>query len=113
MVNYTQRIIWQFSTVMSSSLFAAVCKPGLVELKKNKCPSASGGFEGIGGCVVEAGIGEDGQGAHGGEDDEDPEKHAVHHHGHVLPVLLQLYEDGRMKGRIDRMGEREGGVGSH
>lgn len=42
--------------------------------------------------MVEAGICEDGQGAHGGEDDEDPEEHAVHHHGHVLPVLLQLDE---------------------
>lgn len=51
--------------------------------------------------MVEAGIGEDGQGAHGGEDYEDPEEHAVHHHGHVLPVLLQLDEDGWMKGRTN------------
>jgi len=40
--------------------------------------------------LVEASVSEDGQGAHGGEDDEDPEEHAVHHHGHVLPVLFQL-----------------------
>ena len=55
---------------------------------------ASGGSEGVGGCVIRAGIGEDGQGAHSGEDDEDPEEHAVHHHGYVLPVLPQLCEDG-------------------
>lgn len=48
----------------------------------------SWGFKRVGGRVVEAGVGKDGQGAHGGEDDEDPQEHAVHHHGHVLPVLL-------------------------
>lgn len=52
--------------------------------------SASGRLEGVGGRVVEAGVGEDGQSSHGGEDHEDPEEHPVHHHGHVLPVLLQL-----------------------
>lgn len=60
--------------------------------------------------MVEAGIGEDGQGAHGGEDDEDPEEHAVHHHGHVLPVLLQLQEgwmDEREEER-SRVDEEEG-----
>lgn len=40
--------------------------------------------------MVEAGVGEDGQGAHGSDDDKDPQEHAVHHHGNVLPVLLQL-----------------------
>lgn len=88
MVFNNQKIIWQFNTVISSG-----GKSGW-----NKCPTASGRFEGVSGCVVEAGIGEDGQGAHSGEDDEDPEEHAVHHHGHVLPVLLQLDEDGWMKG---------------
>lgn len=49
--------------------------------------------------MVEAGVGKDGQGAHSGEDDKDPEEHAVHHHGYVLPVLLQLAEDRWMNGR--------------
>lgn len=52
---------------------------------------ASRGFERVSRRVVEAGVGKDGQRAHGGEDDEDPEEHAVHHHGHVLPVLSQLH----------------------
>lgn len=53
--------------------------------------------------MVEAGISKDGQGSHSGEDDEDPEEHAIHHHSHVLPVLLQLdevirWKDDREKG---------------
>ena len=51
--------------------------------------------------MVEAGISEDGQGAHSGEDYEDPEEHAVHHHGHILPVLPQLDGDRRIKGRTN------------
>lgn len=51
--------------------------------------------------MIEAGIGEDGQGTHGGEDDKDPEEHAVHHHGHILPVFLQLAEGRWMNGRIN------------
>lgn len=57
---------------------------------KTKCPTTSQGFEGILGRLVEAGVGKDGQRAHGGEYDKDPEEHAVHHHGNVLPVLFQL-----------------------
>lgn len=58
--------------------------------------------------MVEAGISKDGQCAHGGEHDKDPEEHAVYHHGNVLPVLLQLAGDGWMKrkGKMDRWGER-------
>lgn len=48
--------------------------------------------------MVEAGIGKDGQGAHGSDDDKDPQEHAVHHHGNVLPVLLQLVEIDARKG---------------
>lgn len=48
------------------------------------------GFEGVRRCDVETSIDEDSQGAHSSEDNEDPEEHAVHHHGHVLPVLFQL-----------------------
>lgn len=40
--------------------------------------------------MIETGVGKNGQSAHSGEDDEDPEEHAVHHHGHKLPVLFQL-----------------------
>lgn len=58
--------------------------------RKAKRSDVSGVFEGVGGRVVETGVGEDGQGADGGEDDEDPEEHAVHHHGYVLPVLSEL-----------------------
>lgn len=61
--------------------------------------SSSASVERVGGRAVEAGLDEDGQGSHGGEDDEDPEEHAVHHHGHVLPVLLQLDEAIRRKVR--------------
>lgn len=61
--------------------------------RKTKCPDVSGRFERVGRCVVEAGIGEDSQGAHSGEDNKDPEEHAVHHHGNVLPVLFQLGEE--------------------
>lgn len=43
---------------------------------------------------MEASISKDGQGSHSGEDDEDPEEHAVHHHGYILPVLSQLDTDG-------------------
>lgn len=58
--------------------------------------------------MVEAGISKDGQGAHGGEDDKYPKEHAVHHHGHVLPVLLQLAEGRWMNGRTNwTEGERE------
>lgn len=65
--------------------------------------------------MVEAGVCKDGQGAHSGEDNEDPEEHAVHHHGHVLPVLLQLDEDGWMderkrRGRRRRREVNEGGT---
>lgn len=56
-------------------------------------PMLLGGFERVSGCVVEAGVGKDSQGAHSGEDNEDPEEHAVHHHGHILPVLSQLGEE--------------------
>lgn len=59
-------------------------------LKKWKHPTASCGFEGVSGSVVEAGISKDGQGAHSGEDNKDPEEHTVHYHGNILPVLLQL-----------------------
>lgn len=85
---------WQFNTVI---YFVPICcggKSGWVQLKKTKCPAPSGSFEGVGGGVVEAGISEDRQGAHSGEDDEKPEEHAVHNHGHILPVLLQLDQDG-------------------
>lgn len=52
--------------------------------------------------MVEAGVGKDGQGAHGGENDKDPQEHAVHHHGNVLPVLPQLAEDGWTEGRTGK-----------
>lgn len=63
--------------------------------------------------MVEAGIGKDGQCAHGGEYDEDPEEHAVDHHGNVLPILLQLAADWWMKrkGKMDRWGEIEEEMG--
>ena len=60
-----------------------------------------GVFEGVGRSVVEAGVGEDAQGAHCGEDDKGPEEEAVHHHGNVLPVLPQLGEEGREKRRSE------------
>lgn len=50
--------------------------------------------------MVEAGIGKDGQGSHRGEDDKDPQEHAVDHHGHILPVLFQL-DETRERGRMD------------
>lgn len=81
---------------IGSSVFAEVVNQ---ELKNTTCPAASGGFEGVGGRVVKACHSEDGQSPHGGDDDEDPEEHAVHHHGHVLPVLLQLEEEGSVKKR--------------
>lgn len=56
--------------------------------------------------MVEAGVGKDGQGAHGGEDDKDPQEHAVHHHGNVLPVLLQLRRTGGQQG-AQREGKSE------
>lgn len=55
-------------------------------------------FKRVSWCVVEAGVGKDGQGAHGGENDKDPQEHAVNHHGNVLPVLLQLQRTDRPKG---------------
>lgn len=76
--------------------------------RKYKYPCALLRFEGVGWCVVEAGIGKDGQGAHGSNDDKDPEEHAVHHHGNVLPVLLQLAEDRWIKGRTETGGGKEG-----
>lgn len=57
--------------------------------------------------MVEAGVGKDGQGAHGGENDKDPKEHAVHHHGNVLPVLLQLVEDGWTEGRTGKGREKK------
>lgn len=40
--------------------------------------------------MIETGVGKNGQSTHSGEDDKDPKEHAVHHHGHELPVLFQL-----------------------
>lgn len=57
--------------------------------------------------MVEAGVGKDGQGAHGGENDKDPQEHAVHHHGNVLPVLPQLAEDGWTKWRPGKGREKK------
>lgn len=65
-------------------------------------------FKGVGWCVVEAGVGKDGQCAHGGENDKDPQEHAVHHHGNVLPVLLQL-PGGRDKRVVGRKSDTENG----
>lgn len=51
--------------------------------------------EGVGRCTVKASLSENGQSAHCGEDDENPEEHAVHYHGNILPVFLQLEGDRR------------------
>lgn len=42
--------------------------------------------------MIEASISKDGQSAHSGEDDEDPEEHPVHYHCHILPIFFQLKE---------------------
>lgn len=51
--------------------------------------------EGVVRCTIKACQGKNGQSAHSGKDDKDHEEHAVHHHGDILPVLLQLEGDGR------------------
>ena len=48
------------------------------------------GLEGVGGCEAGAGVDENAKGSDGGEDHKDPQEHAVHHHGYILPVLPQL-----------------------
>jgi hypothetical protein len=54
--------------------------------------------------VVEAGVGEDAQGSHSSEDHKDPQEHAIHYHGYILPVLLQLEGEGE-KQRRDKSGK--------
>lgn len=50
--------------------------------------------EGVSRCAVKASLGKNDQSAHSGEDDKEHEEHAVHDHGDILPVLLQLERDG-------------------
>lgn len=59
---------------------------------KIRHPCASEGLEGVRRGMVEASIGEDGQRAHSGENDENPQEHPVHHHCHILPIFFQLKE---------------------
>ena len=48
-----------------------------------------------GGCVValEEGLHEEAHGARHAHQHEDPQEEAVHHHGHVLPVLDDLEQE--------------------
>lgn len=63
--------------------------------------------EGVSRCTVKASLGENGQSAHSGEDDKDHEEHAVHDHGDILPVLLQLEGDGRADETAGRRGKEK------
>lgn len=67
-------------------------------------PTIGGHRKGVSRCTVKASLGENGQSAHSGEDDKEHEKHAVHDHGDILPVLLQLEGDGRVDETVKRKG---------
>lgn len=58
-------------------------------------PRVRGHGEGVSRCTVKASLSENSQSAHSGEDDKEHEEHTVNDHGDILPVLLQLEEDGR------------------
>lgn len=69
--------------------------------------------EGVSRCTVKASLGENGQSAHSGEDDKERKEHAVHDHGDILPVLLQLEGDGRADETAGRRGKSDNCKGDH
>lgn len=85
---------WKKFDDITVSFFAVLQKPDVLR-----------GGEGVSRCTVKASLGENGQSAHSGEDDKEHEEHAVHDHGDILPVLLQLEGDGRARETAGRRGK--------